>query len=270
MVDRDDAYAAINYQSLIDVVFGLYFWEWFITLDFDFEFICGHRKFKWPMIFYFYARYAFLASLTVTRVNCQALYMTLLLLRHSALWASSVSLSIRMMTLWGYSRRIMVIIVPLIAFHLAAVCFNSTLDLSVVWTEVGFAQGRCVSIDIADFGIASLYTYNVVLDFIILCLTSYKLLYGGGARIRITRIPIFMLLFRDGLVYFVVVFLLLNVNAAMAVGMNIVPGTATIAAGRAVRRLYNYAGPVPVTTADDGTSLTIPDTPNICTESELP
>ncbi|KAJ7598414.1 hypothetical protein C8J56DRAFT_1091829 [Mycena floridula] len=289
MVDRDDAYAAINYLSLIDVVFGLYFWEWFITLDFDFEFICGRRKFKWPMIFYFYARYAFLASLTVTifmqnhswRVNCQALYMTLLLLGHSALWASSVSLSIRTMTLWGYSRRIMVIIVPLIAFHLIAVCLSSTLDLSVVWTEVGFAQGRCVSIDIADFGIASLYTYNVVLDFIILCLTSYKLLYGGGARIRITRIPIFMLLFRDGLVYFVivfivtlfpVVFLLLDVDAAMAVGMNIVPGTATIAAGRAVRRLYNYAGPVPATTgrADDWTSLTIPDTPNIRTESELP
>ncbi|KAJ7575130.1 hypothetical protein C8J56DRAFT_901586 [Mycena floridula] len=253
--DRADTYAPSRYYFralLVGLQFPLTYgrplifgsWEWFTTLDFDFGFICGRRKFKWPMIFYFYARYAFLASLVGTifllnngwQVNCQALYMTILLLGHSALWASGVSLSIRTMTLWGYSRRIMVIIVPLIAFHLVAVCLSSSLDLSVVWAEVAFAQARCVSIDIADFGIASLYTYNVVLDFIILCLTLYKLLYGGGARIRIKRIPIFMLLFRDGLVYFVVVFIvtlfpvvyiMLDRNIAVAIGMHVIPGTAT-------------------------------------------
>ncbi|KAJ7598397.1 hypothetical protein C8J56DRAFT_1157616 [Mycena floridula] len=282
-----DPYAAVYYESLIDVGFGLYFWEWFITLDFDFGFICGRQKFKWPMIFYFYARYAFLASLVATifvlnnswQVNCQALYITNFLLRHSALWASSVSLSIRTMMLWEYSRRIMIIILPLIALHMAAVCVGSTWDLKVVWSEHAFAHPRCVVLNVSHFGTASLYTYTVVLDFIILCLTLYKLLYGGGARIRIKRIPIFMLLFRDGLVYFVVlfivtlfpvVFLLLNVNTAMAVGMKIVPGAATITAGRAVRRLYKYAGPVPETTgAGDGRSLTIPHTASICTESEI-
>ncbi|KAJ7598400.1 hypothetical protein C8J56DRAFT_1039271 [Mycena floridula] len=287
MVDRADAYAAIYFDILVDAVFGLYLWEWFLTLDFDFGFICGRRKFKWPMIFYFYARYAFLAALIGTifalnnerQVNCQALYLTILLLKHSTLLASSVSLSIRTMTLWGYSRRIMVIVVPLIAFHIAAVCISSTLDLRVVSSSGAFAQPRCVPLNLSHFGIVSLYTYTVVSDFIILCLTSYKLLYGGGARIRIKRIPIYMLLFCDGLVYFVVVFivtllavvyLMLDHNISMAISMHIVPGTATIAAGRAVRRLYNYAGPVPETTeAGDGRSLTIPDT-CICTESEIP
>ncbi|KAJ7598377.1 hypothetical protein C8J56DRAFT_913872 [Mycena floridula] len=249
MVDRADSYAAISFDSVVDAVFGLYFWEWFITLDFDFSFICGRRKFKWPMpLKQLITSYRIFLLNNGWRVNCRALYTTILLLRHTALWASSVSLSIRTMTLWEYSRRIMIIIVPLIAFHMAAVCLASTLDLSIVRSEVAFAQVRCGSIDISNFGIASLYIYNVVLDFIILCLTSYKLLYNGGARIRIKRIPIFMLLFRDGLVYFVVVCLMLDNNIAMAIGMHVVPATATITAGRAVRRLYNYAGPVQETT----------------------
>ncbi|KAJ7590193.1 hypothetical protein C8J56DRAFT_1139969 [Mycena floridula] len=281
-------YAAAYYDSLIDVASGLYFWEWFITLDFDFEFICGRRKFKWPMIFYFYARYAFLAALVMSifmlnngrQVNCQAINLTILLFKHSALWASSVSLSIRTIMLWEHSRRIMTIIVPLTIFHMAAVCISSIWDFKVVWSEHAFAEPRCIVLDVSHSGISGLYTYTVVLDLIILCLTSYKLLYGGGARIRIERIPIFMLLFRDGLVYFIVVFiatllpvvfLLFNHNLAMIIGVRVVPGTATIAAGRAVRRLYNYAGPIPETTrADDGMSLTIPDTPNIHTESDIP
>ncbi|KAJ7598378.1 hypothetical protein C8J56DRAFT_1157597 [Mycena floridula] len=282
-----DKYAAIYLNRVLDAVFGLYFWEWFITLDFDFAFICGSRKFKWPMIFYFYARYAFLAALVGStfllnngrRVNCQALYMTIFLLKHTALWASSVSLSIRTMTLWEYNRRIMVIIVPLIAFHMVAVCISSTLYLRSMWSEVAFAQPRCAVLSVSFFGIATLYMYTVVLDFIILCLTSYKLLYGAGARIKIKRIPIFMLLFRDGLVYFIMVFIvtllavvyvILDRKIAVAIGVHIIPGTATIAAGSAVRHLYNYAGLVPETIADDGMSLTIPYTPNIRTESEIP
>ncbi|KAJ7588220.1 hypothetical protein C8J56DRAFT_1050280 [Mycena floridula] len=285
MFDKD-TYAAIHVDSSLDAVFGLYFWEWFITLDFDFAFICGRRKFKWPMIFYFYARYAFFAALVESifvlnngrQVNCQALYVTILLLKHSALWASSVSFC-RMM-LWECSHRIMVIIVPLIAFHMVAVCLSSTLHLGGMWSE---AKLRCVALKVSHFGVfgvASLYVYTVVLDFIILCLTSYKLLYGDGARIRIKRIPISMLLFRDGLVYFVVVFivtlfpvvyLMLNPNAAMVIGVQVIAGTATIAAGRAVRRLYNYAGPVHETTsANNGMSLTIPHMPDICTEFEIP
>ncbi|KAJ7589762.1 hypothetical protein C8J56DRAFT_1139383 [Mycena floridula] len=286
----EDKYLAIYLDNLVVAIFGLYFWELFNTLDFDFSFICGRRKFKWPMIFYFYSRYAFLTSLVGTifdlntsrQVNCQALALATILLKHSALWASSVTLSIRMMTLWEYSRRIMVIMVPLITFHMVAACLSSTLDLNVVWSEVA---------------IAILYTYTMVFDFIILCLISYKLLYGGDARIRLKQIPIFMLLFRDGLIYFVVVFLVALVadvylivdrKTAMAIGMHVASATATvssspsvaprfclinqeIAAGSAVRRLYNYAAPGPETTrANDGISLTIPDISNIRTESEIP
>ncbi|KAJ7584509.1 hypothetical protein C8J56DRAFT_1090241 [Mycena floridula] len=279
MFNKEDA--SIYFDSFIDVAFGLYFSEWFITLDFDFAFICGRRKFKWPMIFYFYARYAFLAALVGIfvlnngrQVNCQALYMTISLLKHSALWASSVGLSIRTMVLWEYSHRIMVIIVPLISFHLVAVCLSSTLYLRTMWSEVAFIGPRCVTLTVSHsgaFGVASVYIYTVVLDFIILCLTLYKLLYGGGTRIRIERIPIFMLLFRDGLVYFVVVFIvtllavvyiIMDSKIAMAIGVHVVVGTATIAAGRAFRHLYNYKGPVPqMTGASDGMSLTIPNTP---------
>ncbi|KAJ7588199.1 hypothetical protein C8J56DRAFT_1080134 [Mycena floridula] len=295
MLDKEDTLVANNNtvfpDSLLDAPLTVGSWEWFITLDFDFSFICGRRKFKWPMIFYFYPRYAFLAALVGSifvlnngrPVNCQALYMTILLLKHSALWASSVSLSIRTMILWENNRRIIVIMVPLIAFHMVSVCLNSTLYLRSMWSEVAFAEPRCVTFNISQFGVfgvASLYIYTVVLDFIILCLTVYKLLYGSGAWISIKRIPIFMRLFHDGLVYFVVVFIvtlaavvyiLIERKSATVVGAHLIAGTATqIAAGRAVRHLYNYAGPVPETTKTGGRmSLTIPDTPNIGTESDI-
>jgi hypothetical protein len=28
-------------------------WEWFLSLDFDWEFISGKKKFRWPMVFPF-------------------------------------------------------------------------------------------------------------------------------------------------------------------------------------------------------------------------
>ncbi|KAJ7589750.1 hypothetical protein C8J56DRAFT_1047902 [Mycena floridula] len=65
----EDKFSANYLDNLIVAISGLYFWELFNTLDFDFSFICGRRKFKWPMIFYFYSRYAYLASLIGTIVD---------------------------------------------------------------------------------------------------------------------------------------------------------------------------------------------------------
>ncbi|KAJ7598351.1 hypothetical protein C8J56DRAFT_880983 [Mycena floridula] len=132
---------------------------------------------------------------------------------HSAQWAFTVSLSIRTIMLWDCSCRIMVIILPLIAFYMAAVFVGSAWHLKVVWSEHAFAQPR----------------------FIVTLLA--------------------------------VVCLRLNGNLGMVIGVHVVPSTVTvisspsvaprfslidqqIVAGRAVRHLYKYAGPVPETSVE--------------------
>ncbi|KAJ8089649.1 hypothetical protein PM082_014910 [Marasmius tenuissimus] len=88
----------------------------------------------------------------------------------------------------------------------------------------------------------------MVVDFVILSLTAYKTyveyrdMYHGG---------LIKLIFRDGLTYFVVVFLsnlfamilsLLNLNPIMAIAADALSSMiATIGACRLVRRLHRYA-----------------------------
>ena len=82
-------------------MYGLYVWEWIMTIDFDLQFIMGYRKFRWPLvratallalisspnlsmqITYFYGRYAMLVGLTgfivaVNNKKCVAALLTLL------------------------------------------------------------------------------------------------------------------------------------------------------------------------------------------------
>jgi hypothetical protein len=37
----------------VHVLLGIYVYEWFITLPFDWDFISGKKHFRWPMSFYF-------------------------------------------------------------------------------------------------------------------------------------------------------------------------------------------------------------------------
>lgn len=51
--------------------FGLYLWELVVTLDFDWDYLSGKRRFKWPLIFYFCNRYFMLVALVgvITLLN---------------------------------------------------------------------------------------------------------------------------------------------------------------------------------------------------------
>jgi len=229
------------------VLLGLYIWEWFSSLPFDWEYISGKRTFRWPMIFYFLNRYCLLFALigiaialnVTTEIDCQGLYTFNQCFGNAAIGLASINLSLRTIAVWNQRWYIWV---PLVAISLGhwSLLLHGVL-LKAEWTE---AQG-CIITSTDNHLLAITFIYGMIFDFTVLCLTAYKLLFPAGGKSRLVS-----LIFNDGLIYFVIaflsnllatIFMLLNLNPVMSIIANVPAAIAsTIVACRAVRRLTNY------------------------------
>jgi len=91
------------FSNLIHVLFGLYLWEFCVSFDFDYSFISGKRKYRWPLTFYFIGRYSLLAALigiiialdVRSELDCQSLYTFNQCMGNIAIGMASVNLSLR-------------------------------------------------------------------------------------------------------------------------------------------------------------------------------
>ncbi|KAK1234103.1 hypothetical protein PQX77_002699, partial [Marasmius sp. AFHP31] len=216
-----------TFDKCLYVLLGIYLWEWAITLDFDWHFISGRKKFRWPMIFYFYARYAaltlficiFAARNIDHPIDCDSLFTLILILGTTAFGVASLNLAIRTIAVWGNNRLVVIGLSILLAGQLAATMRSIPNTVGGRYIE---ANG-CVIVSAEPDIFATLYIVTMLVDLVILSLTAYKtyteyrnIYYGGLIK----------LIFRDGLTYFVVVFLsnlfamifsLRNLNPIMAV-----------------------------------------------------
>lgn len=228
---------------------GLYFWEWLVSLDFEWSFITGKRRFHYPAVFYFLNRYCLLFTMigilialdTVKEVNCQSLYTFNQIMGQAASGLASINLSIRTMALWSHDKRIVIPIVVIILGHWSLILQG--VLLTAVWVP---GQG-CLVTGTNNTILAATFIYSMCFDLVILLLSTYKCVLGvkGG------RSQLMSLLFKDGLVYFfiaffsnllAVVFIMLNLNAVMSVILNVPAAIfSTIVACRAVRRLTNFS-----------------------------
>jgi len=226
---------------------GLYIWEWFTSLGFDWDYISGKRKFRWPMIFYFLNRYCLLFALigiaialnVTTEINCQGLYTFNQCFGNAAIGLASINLSLRTIAIWDQRWYICVPLVAVILGHWSLLLHGILLKAD--WDPV---QG-CI-ITSTDTRLLSItFIYSMAFDFTVLSLTAYKLLLPAGGKSRLVS-----LIFNDGLIYFVIaflsnllatIFMLLNLNPVMSIIANVPAAIAsTIVACRAVRRLTNY------------------------------
>ncbi|KAL0576768.1 hypothetical protein V5O48_005208 [Marasmius crinis-equi] len=245
----------LAFDRFLHTILGVYIWEWAISLDFDWQFITGKKKFRWPLIFYFYGRYAmlfgligFIIALDIRHpINCQALYQVLLVLGNSALGVASLNLAIRTMAVWGNNKFIIGGLSILLMGQFAIILRSMTNTKGIYVEGTG-----CVTASVQAKIFAAMYTVTMVVDFVILVLTAWKtyINYRNQHRSGLVR-----LLFRDGLAYFAVAFLgnfiavifsILALNPVMSLIAD-VPATtfATMAAGRVVRRLNCYLSPGP-------------------------
>ncbi|EKM58094.1 uncharacterized protein PHACADRAFT_252104 [Phanerochaete carnosa HHB-10118-sp] len=237
------------FDRLMHTLLGLYIWEFVTSLSFDWDFVVGRKKFRWPMVFYFANRYFLLfaligiaVALNVTEpVNCQALYTYNQVFGNAAIGLASINLSLRTVAVWSQSRYLIVGLVLVIMGHWSLLLHG--LLIKAEWIP----GSGCAITNTNNTLLAATFIYSMCFDFIVLVLTAWKLAWPTK---RSERTKLVSLIFGDGLIFFFIafianliatIFMLLNLNAVMSIIANVPAAIAsTIVACRAVRRLTNY------------------------------
>jgi len=237
---------AAAFTKLMHCLAGLYFWEFFTSLDFEWSFVTGKRKFQWPLIFYMAGRYCLFFALigilialdATTELNCQALYTFNQLAGDAAVGLASINLSIRTMAVWSQK---LYIVIPLIIVILG----HWSLILQGVLLKAEWIPGQgCAITQTHNVTLAATFIYSMSFDALVMILSIIKL-WGRHKRSQLVG-----MLFRDGLIYFFIafaanlcatIFMLLNLNSIMSIIFNVPAAIAsTIVACRAVRRLTKF------------------------------
>ncbi|KAI0072930.1 hypothetical protein K474DRAFT_286911 [Panus rudis PR-1116 ss-1] len=250
------------FDRLMHALLGLYIWEFVTSLDFDWDFVSGRKKFRWPLIFYFAGRYFLLfaligiaIALNVTQpVNCQALYTYNQVFGNAAIGLASINLALRTLAVWGQPRWLLIFLVAVIMGHWS-------LLLHGILLKAAWVQNTCVITETNNRILAASFIYSMGFDLFVLLLTAYKL---SVPTKKAQWSKLIKLIFGDGLIYFIVaflanfvatVFMLMNLNPVMSIIANVPAAIAsTTVACRCVRRLTSYTSPGAEVFASTGAS----------------
>ncbi|CAE7230200.1 unnamed protein product [Rhizoctonia solani] len=246
---------AATFAQILFVLLGLYTWEVFNSLDFDYGLIVGRREFKNGIhgiqAVYFVCRYSIwvgvimliVANNLTRELNCQVFYTIIQLFGNIAIGTASGLLMLRGIAIWGQNRYVLFGLLFVALGHWA-ILFLGVISVRSVWNvEVGV----CVVTGTSTTLLRLIYGYTMAFDLTVLLISTAGLLRSGGWQSS----DLWKLLFRDGIFYFVVafvgnaiaaVFTILHLNAAMDI-MFTVPAAvfSTIVACRTVRRLSEWA-----------------------------
>ncbi|CCL99581.1 uncharacterized protein FIBRA_01599 [Fibroporia radiculosa] len=239
---------------------AVYLWQEKVPMaigkrKFDRHFYTDHSR---PLqIFYMAGRYCLFFALigilialdTTTEINCQALYTFNQLAGDAAVGLASINLSIRTMAVWSQS---LYIVIPLVIVILG----HWSLILQGVLLKASWVPGTgCAITQTNNTILAATFIYSMCFDALVMTLNVVKL-FG-----RTSRSQLVSLLFKDGLIYFIVafvanliatIFMIMDLNSVMSVIFNVPAAIAsTIVACRAVRRLNKFKnnGPEVYTTS---------------------
>ncbi|KAF7307166.1 hypothetical protein MIND_00510200 [Mycena indigotica] len=254
-----DAAVFVKFQHAL---LGVYAWEWFISLPFDWQVLTGRKRFRWPLIFYFANRYLLLGALigiaigfdTFQEINCQSLFTFNQFAGDAAVGLASINLSLRTLAIWSQNMYIKALLVIIILGHWSLILQGVLLDAQ--WSD---ELGSCIIQDTNTTILAATFTYSMCFDLIVLLLNAYKLGVRRQGKSRLTK-----MIFKDGLVFFFIaflanliatVFMFLKLNSIMSVVFNVPAAIAsTIVATRAVRRLTNFTSSGPEMYQPSGSS----------------
>ncbi|KDQ07163.1 hypothetical protein BOTBODRAFT_614745 [Botryobasidium botryosum FD-172 SS1] len=211
------------FQKILLFLLGLYVWEVLGSLAFDWTIITRKRQFRWPMIFYFWNT----ATNVTTKVQCQTLYGFNQFAGNTAIGTASTLLVLRTVAVWA---RKLYIIIPLVILSLGhwTVLFHGVATVQSNWSVT---DNACIVSGTEPAFINLLYIYTMLFDLVVLLLTVIGLLLSPGRSSNL-----WTLLFKDGVVYFIVafsvnlistVFLLMNLNPVMNVMFTVPAATAS-------------------------------------------
>ncbi|KLO16922.1 hypothetical protein SCHPADRAFT_994742 [Schizopora paradoxa] len=195
---------------------GLFTWELTMTFDFDWSFISGRRKLKWPLVPYFDDLYEWKMIIMTRRshifefnsdrrINCQVLYSFLGIFSNFSIASASICLAIRAVAIWLRNKFILVTIaIPCLiqwAFILRDIAFRRA-----IWSDE--AQ-RCIVVPIPLPDLLLLYLPAMIFDFVVMVISAVGLFRQGPLRSALQ-----VVVFRHGLIYFIVTFALNSLPVA--------------------------------------------------------
>jgi len=245
---------ALAFQKLEHVLFGVFIWDFLMSIKFDWQFATGKRPFRWPMFFYFVGRYLLIISqigiiieINVVNPNCQALYVFGKITGVCGIGLSSVNLAIRTMAVWENDLRVIIGLLALIMAHWAIIFRVLAVNASWVSQQAIGCETVWEPVNTGVF-VVIVAAIAMLLDIVVLTLLWLKL-YDRTQLSSIAR-----LLLMDGAV-FVLVALAVNVSTVVfgifslndvslhttwVVASGII---STMVASHAVRRLSNHVMP---------------------------
>ncbi|KAB5593402.1 Transmembrane protein [Ceratobasidium theobromae] len=239
------------FAQVLLAMLGLYSWEVLNTMTFDYKLAVNWKEFKWPMAVYVVCRYSMwmgvimlvVANNLTHELNCQIFYTIIQLFGNVAIGTASALLMLRAIAIWSRKYYILFGLLAVALGHWA-ILFLGVLSVRAAWNA---QVGVCVVTGTSTTLLRLVYGYTMAFDLTVLVVSTFGLLRSGGTQ----GSGLWKLLFRDGIVYFMVafvgnavaaVFTILHLNAAMDI-MFTVPAAvfSTIVACRAVRRLSEWA-----------------------------
>ncbi|KAI0298687.1 hypothetical protein B0F90DRAFT_1818556 [Multifurca ochricompacta] len=173
----------IHLVKIIHLFNGIYIWEFFTTLGFEWEVFTGKRPWKWSFAVYLTARILALTSVICnllgfnlkTQFNCNAWFRCVLVSSWFSVAIASFLLVLRGIAIWGRHKVITAVAVSFWFANLSIAFYSSTKAHSV-WVP---AFGACVITKTNSFRWSVLI--NLFVDLSLLCIMFLGVLHKKNA-----------------------------------------------------------------------------------------
>jgi hypothetical protein len=248
-VIEKDFLALVKLWHLLD---GIFIWEFFITLDYEWSIIRGHRPYRWTIWIYSLTRVCTLIAVILTMlafdssspINCQLWVIFQVIFASLAFAGASILIVLRIIAIWGGNRIAVAIAICAWSTNVAFLIHNIT-RLYAAWVP---AQSVCVVLD-TESGKKTIIA--ILVTDVVLLLT----MLAGLVRMRLhgNMFGFAQILWRQGLIWLFLatvaevtpaVFISLNLNSPLNL-MFQNPGLIgmSIAATRMYRSLTDFTSP---------------------------
>ncbi|KAH8995892.1 hypothetical protein EDB86DRAFT_1071117 [Lactarius hatsudake] len=243
-----------DYTAFVNVMHclvGVFLWDFFTTLYFEWDYITGRRKFRWTLLLYSLSRLGALGTticnivgFNVTHeINCQQWVLWSLIMAFTSVTCASALISLRVVAIWGRNYLVMGLTIGIwltnVGFLLFGVVVVRLEDRSP-WLPI---VDKCLLED--TFHARDNVAVTVATD-----IAQLIIMLVGLLRSRNTKYGIFRHLYVQGLIWLVavtigelpaVIFINLNLNDPWnMMFQNLAFYTMEIFATRMYRSLVNY------------------------------
>ncbi|KAF8487444.1 hypothetical protein DFH94DRAFT_27586 [Russula ochroleuca] len=242
-----DYLGVMNFWHFVD---GIFIWEFFTTLDYEWEVIRGKRPYRWTIWIYSSTRVVtFLAVIlnmigfdATSEINCQVWIIFAVTFSYFSFFLASLLLLLRVIAIWNRSKIIIAITMSIWLTDLALLLYG-IITIRSAWLP---AANTCVLTNFESTApsiIATLVTDAALCIMMLVGLLRMRLRAGGNFALG-------AFLWKQGLIWFLLA-ALADVPSSTLIGLNLnvsldlmtqTPGMiiVTIAATRVYRSLTNF------------------------------